>query len=607
MSKNKVLDAALEYAKRGWSVIPVHSHTKLPAVRWADYQNRIADESTIRAWWKEFPSANVAIVTGRISNLFVVDVDPAKGGEAAPILDFAPTGLVAATGGGGYHLAYAYPDDGEPVGNRAGLTPGVDVRGDGGYIVAPPSIHASGRRYEWGTYDAPGVMPVATLATIRTPARRNADITDNWITQLITEGAPVGERNDAAARLAGYYLGKGIPEDATLALLAEWNASKNDPPLAAKELERTVGSVSQTAGRRKSRDAGRVRVQFEEMGSEVEAQAVPRFAVVPLASYMVEHGQHRVEWTIDGWLPRDTIAFMVAAPESYKTWILLDCAVSVASGAKFLDQFEVNQSGPVLIIQQEDSHGGLAQRLGAIIHSRLNLGVAEEDGGFTVRTPPDLPIYIHPDRNLRFEDEGVMDELERVIAEIKPRLVLIDPLYAAAQQDDFMAKAIPHMFRLKQMRDTYGVSFILAHHTKKGVDPASTAREGLWGSQFLNAFLETGWQIRRGDSPNVVTVRRHFKVTESKTETYLQFDIKTDFPPFQYKVSTTENADVGGTGVDIINLLLKDGPMTADEISAATGTHVTTIRKRMKALLADTMVVKSRDNKYSVVPQPTGF
>ncbi len=98
---NIFLEAALTYARNGWSVIPVQPKGKVPLVPWQSFTNQRATEDQVKAWWSENPDANVGIVTGAISGLVVVDVDPDRGGYARPVYDEAPTSLIARTGGGG--------------------------------------------------------------------------------------------------------------------------------------------------------------------------------------------------------------------------------------------------------------------------------------------------------------------------------------------------------------------------------------------------------------------------------------------------------------------------------------------------------------------------
>ena len=127
-------------------------------------------------------------------------------------------------------------------------------------------------------------------------------------------------------------------------------------------------------------------------------------------------------------------------------------------------------------------------------------------------------------------DERVLGEMEKQIEAIRPRVVLIDPLYSTTSSvDGYMADLANQVMVLKTWRDRYGCSFLIAHHSRKNIDPDSTAREDSWGSQFLNAFLEAGWQIRRNPrlADNEVVVRRHCLITSQNATAPKQVPIET--------------------------------------------------------------------------------
>ena len=159
-------EAALDYLDRGWSVIPVRERDKRPAVPWKAYQEKFVSEDTLHDWFRRSPDYNVAVVTGALSGLVVVDIDPRHGGKES-LRDLEseygslPATVESLTGGGGRHLYFAHP--GGTVRNRTNIEPGIDRRGDGGCIVAPPSIHPSGKRYRWEKGHAPGDIDIAEL------------------------------------------------------------------------------------------------------------------------------------------------------------------------------------------------------------------------------------------------------------------------------------------------------------------------------------------------------------------------------------------------------------------------------------------------------------
>ena len=166
------LDAALGYSQRGFSIIPIKPRDKKPLIPWKPYQNRRATEKEIEAWWDKWPNANVGIVTGVVSGLVVIDLDTqkAKDNLKALLPDYDLTSVPRSRTGNGWHLFFKHP--GEPIQHRAGVIAGLDVRSDGGYVVAPPSVHSSGKVYQWEVPingELPK-LPVELLKLITTPA-----------------------------------------------------------------------------------------------------------------------------------------------------------------------------------------------------------------------------------------------------------------------------------------------------------------------------------------------------------------------------------------------------------------------------------------------------
>jgi hypothetical protein len=166
VAESETEKAALAYLERGWSVIPTVEKAKRPAIPWKRYQSKLVSEKTLRGWFRRSPEDNVSIVTGALSGLVVIDVDPRHGGnESLKELESAhgalPETMESVTGGGGRHLYFRHP--GGSVHNRTNIEPGIDLRGDGGCIVAPPSIHPSGKRYRWKKGHGPGEIAPAPL------------------------------------------------------------------------------------------------------------------------------------------------------------------------------------------------------------------------------------------------------------------------------------------------------------------------------------------------------------------------------------------------------------------------------------------------------------
>lgn len=255
MMAHLMLEAALSCFRRGWSVIPLIPRGKRPLVRWAPYQRIRADEAKLTAWFRRWPEANLGIVTGEISGLVVLDVDPAHGGGESLTRLEAETGPLprtaqALSGGGGRHFYFSHPR--QPSPNRAGVRPGLDLRGDGGYVTAPPSVHPSGRPYAWVV--SPDEAPLAPLpAWLMMPASDAATAPRGHSTAywrgLIRGGVTEGARNSTIASLAGHLLHHGVHPQIVRELLLCWNETRCRPPLDPQEVASVIDSIVRTRAR----------------------------------------------------------------------------------------------------------------------------------------------------------------------------------------------------------------------------------------------------------------------------------------------------------------------------------------------------------------------
>jgi hypothetical protein len=234
---------ALNLRARGLSVIPVprpdgcRFDGKIPAIAWRQYQNRLPTEDEIRSWFAGSPM-NLAIVTGAVSGVVVVDADsPAALRWCVRRLPYTPWQTKTARG---FHLFYRHP--GVPVRNRARIETGggrlaIDVRGDGGYVIAPGSVHASGAQYlEAGDWSQPRdrvprfrpgwlARPVRHESSRPAGVRPTGDLIERARKYLAASPRPeIGQGSDVATLSAACRLVRGFglaPTDAE-ALLWEW-------------------------------------------------------------------------------------------------------------------------------------------------------------------------------------------------------------------------------------------------------------------------------------------------------------------------------------------------------------------------------------------------
>jgi hypothetical protein len=256
-----MLRMALKLAARGLAVFPCAPSAKTPACVHGG-KDATTDVIAIQAWWRDCPDYNIGIATGATSNIFVVDVD---GGPAETALRKLEESLgvlpatVEAITARGRHIYFRYPT--VPVRNSAGrLADGIDIRGEGGFVVAPPSVHPSGRRYCWSvdSANAFAAAPQWLLDWIAEPkiGNGNAAPAAEW-RDAVTAEIPEGRRDDTLTRVAGHLLRRRIDPVVTLELLYALNLTRCNPPLPDTAIKRIVDSIAGRELKRREAENGR--------------------------------------------------------------------------------------------------------------------------------------------------------------------------------------------------------------------------------------------------------------------------------------------------------------------------------------------------------------
>lgn len=257
-TRSMKLTQALHYAQKGWPVLPLHSIVEgictcgkvdcrnqgkhpLTANGLKDATNE-ADK--IKAWWKQWPKANLGILTGIESGLVVLDIDPRNGGVES-LADLIkkhgplPKTVCVNTGGGGQHYYFKHPG-GNIRGRHDSFGKGVDLKADGGYVVAPPSLHVSGKVYQWVTDASPDNIELADMPGWM----RQENTKPKSLSSIHIGKIPEGQRNSTLAEKAGSLRRKGLSENEILPLLLNMNANKCDPPLAESEVRSIAASIA---------------------------------------------------------------------------------------------------------------------------------------------------------------------------------------------------------------------------------------------------------------------------------------------------------------------------------------------------------------------------
>jgi len=211
----EMIDHALDYAGRGWQVFPLAEKSKIPQKGSRGFLDASVNERIINRQWDVSQNANIGIATGEKTGFFVVDIDGEAGSRSLTALENEigplPETMEQRTGSGGRHLVFKWPESRE-IRNKQGVREGIDIRGNGGYIVAAPSVHPSGGLYEWVETCNPAEIPTSWLEMLSPKAKRAApwQSVTKEAPELVEVVAPAGGRMSVMER-ARLYLAQCEP------------------------------------------------------------------------------------------------------------------------------------------------------------------------------------------------------------------------------------------------------------------------------------------------------------------------------------------------------------------------------------------------------------
>lgn len=450
---------ALEYTGMGLAVFPLRARNKTPATK-NGCKDATTDQKQIASWWNRWPDANIGIATGSVSGGLVVidlDRDEEKGRDGYEILQEwqrqhgqLPDTCQSITGRGGYHLLYR---DTAEHRNAQALFEGVDIRGEGGYIVAPPSIHPNGHTYEWE--QGPDEFEIAQADDlvrkfIKGPKKEQ----QQYLHQ--PEMIPEGQRVSTLVSLIGSQRAKGLGDAAIRAAVQAENEEKCSPPLTDQELEKEVFPAL-----KRNWPATH---PYTTTKNGIFTTAKPLTFGIDKASDVIIK---EPEWLIPGYIPKYGITTIAGEGGVGKTSIWCSLVASITTGKKsFLLGGQIpfeNDPEDVLVLSAEDSWS-------YVLRCRLEACGADLDRiGF-----------ISPEDE-RFSDLNFNGDLLKGIIETnRPSVVVFDPLQQFVPENlrmgdrNSMRKCLSPLIGYGEQYKL--TSIIIAHANKQS---------GVWGRKRI--------------------------------------------------------------------------------------------------------------------------
>ena len=473
---------ALAYAERGWPIFPC-GKDKAPLV-----SNGVLEATTnpdkIRDWWTSFPDANIGFACGQ-ANMMVVDVDP--GASAEDIAALPETELSALTPRGGEHLFYMLDNGIHVMPSQSKIAPHIDVRSYNSYVLLSPSETDDGT-YKWRHERPPAPAPAELIEKANTGRRDKTADHDKWIiepdlpehvTQAIkwleTEAkiAIQGQGGDGEAYATGAYMRSlGISRDLALELMWDhWNP-RNVPPWDEGERPHFEDKIRNAYSYATSAP-GNVTAEYRRAKRKMQFKAVGKVAEAGEdGSLVLKYGRHSLRnraainhiaeqaWLLEGVIPENANVIMFAPPGSYKTFMALDMALSIATGwptdpAYFTDDMIVSPGS--VIYMTSEGLGGIRKRVSAWEQEHYG---SREVAGF---------YLFDPTPKLIDEPEGIVEFIKE--SGINPKLIVIDTVSRVFQgADETNQREVSAFTGLMDMLRGAGegTSVLALHHAKKG-------------------------------------------------------------------------------------------------------------------------------------------
>lgn len=404
-----------------------------------------SDKTRIRQWWTQWPSANIGLACG--DRFFAVDVDPKNGGKQSlqkleAEYGKLPDTVRALTGGGGTHLLFSV--NGTPITGRIGLLPGIDIKSTGGYIVAPPSRHASGKLYQWDAEASRDLaQPPAWLIDLINGLKGNKK--ERFDTAGALAGVPEGKRDDSCWRLACKLQGADIPFDISMKLVLEAAANCKPPfpaDVAREKVERAFQKYRAATEDQPPHPA-------EREGVFVPQEYWHQYDVADIHTWQCPE----LEPLIEGILAKGNLLWLAAETQTGKTLFMLWVCLQLLNKGLLFDKFAITPVKRILYVACEDP----ARRFKARLLDMTTTPV--EAGRFIVYVAPGLSIA----------DFLCFQFLENMIAGGGFDLVVIDTFQSATMgvssfDDEKLSIIIRHLLEITRK---LGTTIVVNDHFRK--------------------------------------------------------------------------------------------------------------------------------------------
>lgn len=499
-----------KYLDLGFSIIPIGEISIKPdggksivyPISWKKYQTERATPATVSSWHWD----NLGIITGKLSGIVVIDTDFYKSTFDNELFKSfnIPVTPVQQTARGGHQYFFKHPGfevkDAVDIGH---VGSGIDVRGDGGMVIVPPTKTTYGE-YTWLV--DPFETPLADLPPkLLDFLKKN---TPTGITKTVPQLVNLVEgqgRDSAMASLVGKFTRVLDPKKWIVEIPSLMAAVNNTykPPLTQADLTRIYDSITK-------------KELWRGQGNLDPKQFIPSFSFFELMTKEYPAPQ----FVLDPYFETNAVNMVSAPPNTWKSWLFFALAGSIASGDELFNHFKTEQHS-VMIVNEEDSPRSIQDRF-----KLLDI------------TNKDLPIYFHVAQGLKI-DKAFVDNIVKEMKDNKIDVLLLDSLrsmHSAVENDSTeMQIVLDHLKEISRQN----ITVIFTHHHRKRhpLDKQQSA-DASRGSSAINAAISGHISLDEENRENGIFMIIH----------HLKSKVSSKLEPVEIKISKTD-----GTGIMVFD------------------------------------------------------
>ena len=573
---NTLLMAALDYAERGFPVFPLHNpisndggltcscanpkcESKAKHPRTAHgFKDATTDVAVIKEWWSRWPNANIGIPTGAASGFDVIDLDNEQAQQKLKELIPDTSHAAVAKTGRGWQLAFSHVESGLTTASEIGDVKGLDFRGTGGYIVAAPSQHITGKHYEWVrtlSGDLP-TLPDSFIKFAAAPINQKTGFKERFDSSVALLGVSEGERHDKLMRLVCSLRAQDIPQDLAVEMMAfAFHRSGYDE-------ETPEGLIGDIYGRYPAGNGGQEFVSApREKNVRKETLTLQTWADF----VAMDHGGQA--FTVDGIAPDYGLVAFHGRGKGGKTTFLIHGGRSIAAGETFLERATVKK--PVVYLNYEMTYSYPKELL-------IAGGPSPEEAYILNRPEPVLQIAT----------------VEALIEQVgKPGVLVIDSFRGAfrlaGDAENSAGGAGVILRNLQDLAIKHKWLIIVVHHSNRSQREGT---DGVSGTSDWIAAPDVIWTWQRPDKtkPGVLHIEGRMPPVDP-----LAVDLSPEKCLF---VGTVEESQKETDNKKILAALTEEG-QSSEVIAEMIGRPAGTVRKRLEALFDQKLVGRDGEGK----------